>query len=157
MTSLYSDFSSQKTLNPDGYAANLSAWKKALFHACRAGRIPNTLVATPQRSRDSTTKDDNDILSFATGEELGRALEIRPYGRPSGLTEVVKDAVERKELVPQREYLEQVESIYSRRWIPTPWEVVKWGLKSLGLGILYGANRLSVGRFVVIENVEVGA
>jgi charged multivesicular body protein 7 len=73
------------------------------------------------------------------------------------LAEVIKDAVERRELVPLDEYLKQEESIYSRRWIPTPWEVVRWGLRSLGLGILYGHDNFTVGRFVVVENVELAA
>jgi charged multivesicular body protein 7 len=98
-----------------------------------------------------------DYLSFSTGEELGRALELRPYGRPTGLAEVIKDAVEKKELVPLDEYLSRQESIYSRRWIPTPWEVVGWGLRSLGLGVLYGQSNFTVGKFVVIENVELAA
>jgi charged multivesicular body protein 7 len=162
LASLYSDFSAQKTLNPSGYAANLSAWKKALFHACRKGKIPAVAAATSQSTkRRKLTYDDDegasatDYLSFSTGEELARALELRPYGRPTGLSEVIKDAVERRELVPLDEYLKQVESIYSRRWVPTPWEVVRWGLRSLGL--VGQTGNFTVGKFVVVENVELAA
>ena len=166
LASLYSDFSAQKTLNPSGYAANLSAWKKALFNACRRGKIPSVAATANTQSvkrRKISHEDENeaaatDYLSFSTGEELARALELRPYGRPTGLAEVINDAVEKRELVPLDAYLTQQESIYSKRWIPTPWDVVRWGLRSLGLGILTGQhNNFTVGRFVVVENVELAA
>lgn len=124
------------------------------------------MVAADKQSakRRKVSHDDEedaaatDYLSFSTGEELARALELRPYGQPTGLAEVVKDAVEKRELIPLDAFLHQEESIYSKRWIPTPWEVVRWGLRSLGLGILAGQkHNFTVGRFVVVENVELAA
>ncbi|KIW00427.1 uncharacterized protein PV09_07957 [Verruconis gallopava] len=170
LASLYSNFSAQKTLNPSGYAANLSAWKRALFHACRKGKVPAVAAANTQSIKRRTVAHEGgkeeeeeeaaatDYLSLSTGEELARALELRPYGRPTGLEEVIKDATEKKELVPLNEYLQQHESIYSKRWIPTPWEVVRWGIRTLTLGLLYSQpSDFTIGRFVVVENVELAS
>ena len=54
-------------------------------------------------------------------------------------------------------FLNQNEGIYhqSRRLIP--WQVLAWGLKLLGLrGGASGEDRLPLGRFVLLSNVEVG-
>lgn len=59
-----------------------------------------------------------------------------------------------RELVPLSDFQTSKYSIYSRSWIPTPWQVIQWSLRQIGLT---GGppNKLSVGRFVVVENVEV--
>jgi len=46
-------------------------------------------------------------------------------------------------------------SIYSRTWLPSPWQVVSWGLRQLGLVNRDSGDKLGVGRFVVMDNVEV--
>lgn len=87
LSSLWSDFPLHKVANPDGYAANINAWKKALFHASLAGLIPTTATtATKKGAQESGT---NDVLVLATGQELTRALEFRPWGIPAGLASVV--------------------------------------------------------------------
>jgi hypothetical protein len=85
LASLYPNFSAQQTLNPSGYVANLSVWKKALFHACRKGKVPFVVAADRQavKRREILHDEDGaaatDYLSFSTGEALARALELRPY------------------------------------------------------------------------------
>jgi charged multivesicular body protein 7 len=60
-------------------------------------------------------------------------------------------------MIPLQEFLTSKTSIYSRSWIPTPWQVIKWSLRQLGMTGLPGSNdRLAVGQFVVVENIEVG-
>lgn len=87
LSSLWSDFPLHKVANPDGYAANINAWKKALFHASRAGLIPTTAsTATKKAAKESGT---NDVLVLATGQELAKSLEYRPWGIPAGLASVV--------------------------------------------------------------------
>lgn len=87
LSSLWSDFPLHKVANPDGYAANINAWKKALFHASRAGHIPATAGSAIKKGvKESGT---NDVLIMATGQQLARALEYRPWGIPSGLASVV--------------------------------------------------------------------
>ncbi|RDI76725.1 hypothetical protein Vi05172_g13300 [Venturia inaequalis] len=154
LSSLWSDFPLHKVANPDGYAANINAWKKALFHASLAGIIPTTATsATKKGTKESGT---NDVLVLATGQELIRALEYRPWGIPAGLASVVQEAVANRELVPLSDFQTSKYSIYSRSWIPTPWQVIRWSLRQIG--ITGGPpNKLSVGRFVVVENVEAAA
>ncbi len=76
LPSLYSDFRLQRTTNPDGYTANVSAWQAALAKAARAGLLPSR-------------SDGSDLLILNTGQELLRALETEELGRPLALETVV--------------------------------------------------------------------
>jgi len=87
LASLWSDFPLHKVSNPDGYIANSNAWKRALFHATRAGVIPT--VADQSTKSGEKQSGRNDTLIMTTGQELARALENRPWGIPSGLASVV--------------------------------------------------------------------
>ncbi|KAF2103436.1 hypothetical protein NA57DRAFT_33354 [Rhizodiscina lignyota] len=139
LASLYSDFRAQASTNPDGYVANVSAWRKALADAARAGLLPG-----------------GDLLVVKTGEELLRELEMAGWGRPGALGAVVNDAVAKGEMIPLAHFLQQRHSIYSRNRI-SPWSVLTWGLRQLGvLGAESSSeDRLVVGEFVVKANVEV--
>lgn len=91
-----------------------------------------------------------------TGEELSKTLQTQEFGRPLALGAVVQDAVDRKELVPLKEFLDAKKSIYAKTWIPTPWQAVSWGLKQLGVvGGEPAEDRLVAGNFVVMANLEV--
>lgn len=97
-------------------------------------------------------------MAFSSGEDLARALQTREWGRPLALGSVIGDAVERKELVPLREFLSQKNSVYARGWgVPSLGGVVGWGLRQLGLagGGASAEDRLVVGEWVVLGNVEV--
>jgi charged multivesicular body protein 7 len=76
LPSLYSDFTLQRHTNPDGYAANVAAWERALQKAAKAGLIP-------------TPGDMHDTLSIRTGEDLLRSLETKEWGRPLALERVI--------------------------------------------------------------------
>ena len=76
LPSLYSDFRHLKTVNPDGYDANLSAWRAALAHAVRQGLI-------------SGPTGRHDLLNLYSGPELLRALETKEYGQPVALGTVI--------------------------------------------------------------------
>ncbi|KAK5020291.1 hypothetical protein LTR16_001269, partial [Cryomyces antarcticus] len=142
LASLYSDFRLQAATNPDGYAANIAAWRDALTAAARAGLIPSQGI-------------DHDLLAIRTGDELARALESREWGRPLALGTVIQDAVARKEMVPLREFLENKTIVYVRSWRVSPWQVVSWGLRQLGLtGRTAAEDKLAVGSFVIMANVE---
>lgn len=71
MPSLYSDFSLQKDINPDGYEINVAAWQKALSRAALAGRLPG--------------KDGPDVTTLHANNGLLAELETREYGRPLAL------------------------------------------------------------------------
>ncbi|KAG9735717.1 hypothetical protein KCU73_g10438, partial [Aureobasidium melanogenum] len=148
LQSLYSDFRLQKTSNPDGYQANSRAWLRGLTAAARAGRLPPASTASGQPSH----------VVFGSGDELSRALNSQQWGRPLALGAVIQDAVERREFIPLDDFLNATKSVYAKSWIPSPWQVVSWGLKQVGVASLFGASdKLSVGNLVVMANVEEAA
>jgi charged multivesicular body protein 7 len=91
-----------------------------------------------------------------TGEELSKALQTQEFGRPLAIGAVVHDAIDKKELVPLKEFLNAQKSIYAKNWVPTPWQAVSWGLKQLGvMGGEPTEDKLVAGSFVVMANLEV--
>lgn len=76
LPSLYSDFTLQRSSNPDGFVANVSAWENALRKAAQAGLIP-------------APDNGHDTLSLRTGEELLQALTTKEWGRPLALGTVI--------------------------------------------------------------------
>ncbi len=141
LPALYSDFRRLRTLNPDGYAANVSAWRRALASIVRSGLAP---------SRTSTPN----LLILSADDQLLRALESQQYGRPLALGAVVREAALEKDLIPLSDFLRSKESIYHSSWASLPWNVVSWGLRQLGLTGPVADDKLPGGQFVVLENVE---
>ncbi|EON61088.1 hypothetical protein W97_00299 [Coniosporium apollinis CBS 100218] len=145
LASLYSDFRYQQATNPDGYVANINAWRKALIDASRAGLLPGQGAS-------------NDLLSIRTGEELARALETKQWGRPLALGAVIHDAVSKKEMIPLKEFLASKTSIYARSWTLSPWAVLSWSLRQVGLlSSNPASDTLAVGSFVIVANIEAAA
>lgn len=69
---------------------------------------------------------------------------------------MIEDAVKKKELIPLKDFLDPSKSVYAQSWIPTPWEVVRWGLRQIGvMGGDSVEDKLVAGDFVVKANVEV--
>lgn len=77
LPSLYSDFTPQRSSNPDGFSANIAAWQDVLGKAAQAGVLPAYAGAA------------SDTLSFRTGEILLQALETKEWGRPLALGTVI--------------------------------------------------------------------
>ncbi|OQO09592.1 hypothetical protein B0A48_04994 [Cryoendolithus antarcticus] len=145
LASLYSDFRFQKRSNPDGYEANAFTWLRALSAAAKTGLIP----------AQNTT---HDRFSIRTGEELARALTTPEHGRPLALGAVIEDAVAKRELIPLRTFLDAKMTIYAKSWVPSPWQVIQWGLRQLGAGSGdLGEDKLVAGNFVAVANVEAAA
>ncbi|KAK4140852.1 Snf7-domain-containing protein [Dichotomopilus funicola] len=140
LPALYSDFQTQRTLNPDGYEANVSAWRKAL------GRIVGSGLAPAGRGAASN------LFVLHSDEQLLRALESKQYGRPLALGTVVREALAAKDLVPLRDFLEAKESIYYRPW--SVWNLASWTMKQLGVADILKKDSLPPGEFVVVSNVE---
>ncbi|KAK7749131.1 hypothetical protein SLS62_008418 [Diatrype stigma] len=158
LPALYSDFRSQRTLNPDGYAANISAWKRGLGSAALAGRAPSQ---SAPRNHFTLELDDH-------GAALLAALESKQFGRPLALGTVFRDAIASGDLMPLQTFLAARESIYYKSWGSVPWSVVAWGLRQAGLdrgvtgllgidGSWGGEDRIPKGRFVVLQNLEAAA
>lgn len=141
LPALYSDFRGLRTINPDGYAANVSAWRQALASIVRSGLAPARASAP-------------NLLILTADEQLLRALESKQYGRPLALGAVVREAALEKDLIPLKDFLMSRESIYYKSWTSLPWNVVSWGLRQLGLTGGGGDERLPGGQFVVLANVE---
>ncbi|QSZ28732.1 hypothetical protein DSL72_003234 [Monilinia vaccinii-corymbosi] len=142
IAALYSDFRQQQTLNPDGYQANIDAWRKALANAARAGVMPHQ-GSSP------------DLLILNADDELLRALDTNEWGRPLALGAVVQEAIAKKQLMPLGEFMTANDSIYTRSWTIKPWDIVGWGLKQFGIS--FGGSRLPGEKLVILGNVEEAA
>ncbi|KAK3940118.1 Snf7-domain-containing protein [Diplogelasinospora grovesii] len=145
LPALYSDFQSQRTSNPDGYQANVSAWRRGLARIARSGLAPGSKGATTPST-----------LVLTCDESLLHALESKQYGRPLALGTVVREALSEKDLVPLHDFLTAQDSIYSKKGHWSVWNVAAWTLKQLGVAdMLRGSSdRLPAGQFVVVANVE---
>lgn len=129
-------------MNPDGYNANIEAWRKGLEDAARYGKLPS----------QNSTKNH---LVIAIDSELLRALETKEWGRPLALGTVITEAVSKREMVPLTEYLVAKDSIYQRSWAIRPWAVISWGLHQLGFTSSQSENDdVPVGKFVLLSNLE---
>ncbi|MCJ1454331.1 hypothetical protein MMC28_004684 [Mycoblastus sanguinarius] len=142
LPSLYADFSLQRQANPDGFAANTSAWRDALGKAAKAGLIP-------------APDNVHDTLSLRTGEKLLQSLETKEWGRPLALGAVIDEAVSQRQMIPFQDFFAAPKSIHSRIWIVQPWWLLSWGLKQIGLiDASPQAGALPTGRYVILPNVE---
>lgn len=100
----------------------------------------------------------HDLLRIRTADELARVLQHPQYGKPTCLPAVFHEAVQKKEMIPLKEFLNSKESIYKTSWIPSPWKVVQWSLRQVGvLGQPKLADKLGAGDFVVLKNTEIAA
>lgn len=130
----------QKTSNPEGYSANVSAWSSALTRASLAGQLP-----LEQR------------LILQTSDDLLNALASSQYGRPSGLGCVLDDCVQHGKMVDLHDFLASDKSIYHRSWIPSPWAVLRWSLRQVGImksGSYDVEGRLRKGSLVLVPALE---
>ncbi|KAI7786253.1 snf7 family protein [Diaporthe eres] len=144
---LYSDFRGLRSTNPDGYQANISAWRRGLAGLLRAGLAPTGSGSSP---------NPNHVVLKAD-ESLLRALESKQYGRPLALGAVIREATQERDLIPVQDFLKANESIYYKPWSSIPWSVASWGFRHLGLTGAFtfgGDDRLPGGQFVVVANVE---
>ncbi|OTB01095.1 hypothetical protein M426DRAFT_64769 [Hypoxylon sp. CI-4A] len=140
LPALYSDFRSQRTLNPDGFVANVAAWKRGLATAALAGYAPSK---APTRSH---------LILDLDGDALLRSLETKQFGRPLALGTVLQDALANGDILPLQQFLKAKESIYYRSWGRIPWAVLSWGLRQAGIG--GPGDNLPKGQFVVLRNLE---
>ncbi|KAJ9604273.1 hypothetical protein H2200_011107 [Cladophialophora chaetospira] len=143
LPSLYSDLSVQKSSNPEGYAANVTAWTSALTRLTLAGQLP----------------PEQNLLILQTGEGLLDALSSAKYGRPSGLGCVLDEGVRAGKVVEVKDFLGAEKSIYSRSWVPSPWAVLRWGLRQAGVSWGSGSydvdgGRLRTGKLVLVPALE---
>lgn len=144
LSALYSDFTPLATLNPDGYAANVSAWTNALSHA----------LVSPSSSTPST-------FALSLNNTLLRDLNTEQWGMPLALGTVVKEALSKREWIEYNEFINSKESVIkSKGWgvrIPSAGEVLGWGARTIS-GFIFTPSVESFvkeRRIVVLENLEV--
>jgi charged multivesicular body protein 7 len=100
----------------------------------------------------------NDLLTISTGSGLLRDLQSKQFGTPLALGSVINDALAKHEIIPLKEFLAAKSSIYNKSWAISPFTVITWTLRQLGvLGTAAANESLAVGTFVVVENVEAAA
>lgn len=143
LPSLYSDFEHLRTLNPEGYKANISAWLQGLAAAASAAVIP-------------TNNKRPNLLSISFNEDLLNALENENV-RPLSIGIVVREGIEKGQLIPYKEFMEASLSIYEKSWALWPWQTLARGLKQLGLYRYPKLDKSSIGEFIVVENMEAAA
>ncbi|KAK7417051.1 hypothetical protein QQX98_004812 [Neonectria punicea] len=145
LPALYSDFRPQRTLNPDGYAANVSAWRHALSHLAARGLVSH---------RGSSP----DLFALSLDDSLLRSLESKDFGQPLALGTVVREAAAERDLIPLPDFNKSQQSIYTHSWAGLPWTFVGWTLRQLGvIDPSRGDDKLPVGQFVVVKNLEAAA
>ncbi|KAL7927340.1 Snf7 domain-containing protein [Trichoderma austrokoningii] len=144
LPALYSDFRSQKTLNPDGYHANILAWLLAL-----AGLASEGLLSR-QGSKSSA-------LVFDIDESLRRSLSSKQFGQPLALGTVINEALAQRDLIPLQTFLRSTQNIYQQQqsWSQVPWNVMGWALRQIGvIDPNRGEDKIPKGNYVVMKNVE---
>jgi hypothetical protein len=63
--------------------------------------------------------------------------------------------VQKKEMVPLKDFLKSKESIYKTSWLPSPWKVLQWGLRQVGvIGQPQSPEKLSAGSFRCGRDLE---
>ncbi|KAK5078876.1 hypothetical protein LTR64_002706 [Lithohypha guttulata] len=138
LPSLYSDLAQQKSANPDGFAANATAWQKALIRAALAGQLPGELK-----------------IILRTSDDLLHALHSPRYGLPTGLGTILDEAIRTRKLVALKDFTSAEQSIYQQSW--SLGSLLRWGLTQAGLWRSDSwdtSGRLKKGDLVVIEGLE---
>ena len=142
LPALYSDFRPQRTLNPDGYQANVSAWRQALATLTSQGLI-------------SHRGSNPDHLVLSLDDSLLRSLENKQFGQPLALGTVVREAAAEKDFIPLGDFTKSQQSIYQRTWSGVPWSVMSWTLRQLGvMDPSKGDDKIPKGQYVVVKNLE---
>ena len=95
-------------------------------------------------------------LSLDTTEELLNELASTQYGKPSGLGCVVDEAVRSGKMIDAKDFAAAEQSIYRRAWVPSPWAVLRWSLRQIGIGAnSYDVNgRLRNGNLILVQALE---
>jgi charged multivesicular body protein 7 len=141
LPALYADFGPQRHSNPDGYAANVRAWREAIEHAARQGSLRRN--------------DDSHALVICVDSQLLADLEHRCYGQPLALDAVVLESVREEQLIPLQSFISRPDSIYSTSWTDFPWNAMTWALQRMGLGATPSSMTMPVGgRYVSISNTK---
>ncbi|OAA51077.1 Snf7 [Beauveria brongniartii RCEF 3172] len=141
LPALYADFRPQRTLNPDGYSANVTAWRHALSLLARRGLL----------SQGANTN----VLILTLDDSLLRKLGSRQFGQPLALGTVVRESIAASAMFPVQTFLQAQQNVFRKSWSGVPWAIMGWTLRQIGLvDPARGDDRLPKGQYVLLENVE---
>lgn len=130
-------------LNPDGYRANVSAWRGALTSLASQGLFSRHMPGSSVLVLDL---DD---------EQLLRSLESRQFGQPLALGTAVREAISNRHLLPLDSFLRSSQSTSERGWLQLPHNFLGWTLQQLGIADpARGEDKLPKGQYVIMANVE---
>ncbi|KAG5420038.1 hypothetical protein I9W82_001918 [Candida metapsilosis] len=94
LNSLYSNFQKSKQLNPEGYQANIQAWKSLFVKIITSDQFePESVVSIP-------TYNPN----------LEESLSLHPYNKPQNLNCIIQEFVDDRFLIPASLYLSAKEN-----------------------------------------------
>lgn len=143
LPALYADFRSQRTLNPDGYSANVIAWQGGLSCLAYNGLLYN--VEPPSSA-----------LVLSVDETLSRALESKQYGRPLALSTAIRDAISRRKFIPIDNFLRPSSMTHFLTLSTLTWKAAEWAFGRLGNMNSRDIDEdfLPTGRYVLISNVD---
>lgn len=144
IASLYADFGQQPEINPEGYQANVAAWTRALCNASYAGVLP-------------LQSSEHDYCHIRASDELAIALEHPQHGKPACLPAVFHTAAQNREMIPLKHFTTAKESIYKTTWLPSPWKVLTWSLRQVGIIGPDQLRKLGSDKFVIVKIVAMVA
>ncbi|KAK2808037.1 hypothetical protein FQN50_005119 [Emmonsiellopsis sp. PD_5] len=164
LPSLYSDFSTQRHTNPDGYATNIAAWQRALAHAALAGVIHSSSSASGgghDHGEKDTAYNKSDLLVLRVNNALIAELETAEWGRPVALGTVIDEAVRSNTMIPLETFQTSATSPFRTSWIrlpspPTLSQVMGWSMKQLRgfIADSDGSGRLQARNLVLVDNLK---
>lgn len=144
LPALYADFRSQRTLNPDAYNANVTAWRHALSLLASRGLLSHGSNAS--------------VLILNLEDSLLRGLEMRQFGQPLALGTVVRESVAANAMFPVQTFLQSQQSVFQKSWSGVPWAIMGWTLRQLGVvDPSAGDDTLPKGQYVLLDNVDAAA
>lgn len=121
MNSLYSDFRRIEESNPEGFSANIAAWKTALLSALGAcEHFPDSIL-------------------ISAGSSLVNFFDTNEHGTPLALDAVLDELVKDKDLIPLPNFLatNRVPLYQKQTWLnwatPRPTAIASWALQKAGL------------------------
>ncbi|KAG5928892.1 hypothetical protein E4U42_007759 [Claviceps africana] len=142
LPALYADFQSQRTLNPDGYRANVIAWQDGLSCLAYQGLL-------------STAEPRSSALILSVDASLLRALQSKQYGQPLALSSAIRDAISSRKFIPVDSFLTSPQTTHPPTLASLTWKAAEWAF-----GILRSTNRdggqdiLPAGRYVLTGNLD---
>lgn len=96
-------------------------------------------------------------ILLRTSTQLLDDLRSPEYGIPTGLGAVFDDAIQNGKMLDLEQFEGFEHSIFEKSWLPTPWTILRWTLRQIGLvsrNSYDQSGRLRGGQLVLIDALE---